>query len=64
MCFFFIKVIFNQGNIGDLHEADMNNLMVSIKEVLNDMGVKVPVTVWRKTNPYKCFNLYLPMEAE
>ncbi len=35
---------FRIGNIGDLHTEDMHGLIDSIKEVLNDMKVKTPVS--------------------
>ena len=34
---------FRIGNIGDLHAEDMHGLIDSIREVLNDMNVKIPV---------------------
>lgn len=34
---------FRIGNIGDLHADDMYGLITSIKEVLSDMNVEVPV---------------------
>ena len=35
---------FRLGNIGDLHMADMEHLVETIRDVCGEMGIRLPVT--------------------